>query len=59
LAIRTASQITQLDQSRSSTFGRHRLGLIIARIAIRLHGDDVTLANRRYGGLAATISLRQ
>lgn len=50
---------TRLDQSRNSTSGGHGLGLTIARIAIRLHGGDVTLANRRHRGLTATISLPQ
>ncbi|MDO9384601.1 MAG: ATP-binding protein [Hyphomicrobiaceae bacterium] len=50
---------TRLDQSRNSTSGGHGLGLTIARIAIRLHGGDVTLANLAEGGLVATMSLPQ
>jgi two-component system OmpR family sensor kinase len=50
---------TRLDQSRNSTSGGHGLGLTIARMAIRLHGGDVTLANRAEGGLVATMSLPQ
>ena len=47
----------RLDGSRNSSLGGHGLGLSIARIAIRLHGGDITLQNRLDGGLDAVVLL--
>ena len=47
----------RLDESRSEETGGIGLGLAIARSIIRGHGGDINLANRREGGLRATIRL--
>jgi len=47
----------RLETSRSRETGGVGLGLSIARSIVRAHGGELTLANRREGGLAATVSL--
>ncbi|MGQ9367017.1 ATP-binding protein [Azospirillum sp. ST 5-10] len=45
------------DGSRSRQTGGFGLGLTVARSIVRAHGGDITLANRRAGGLTVTIHL--
>lgn len=47
----------RLETSRSRETGGVGLGLSIARSIIRAHGGELTLANRREGGLRATATL--
>jgi signal transduction histidine kinase len=47
----------RVERSRSRETGGAGLGLPIARTILRGHGGDVTLANRRGGGLVATVTL--
>lgn len=47
----------RLETSRSRETGGTGLGLSIARTVIRGHGGEVTLQNRRTGGLKATVEL--
>jgi signal transduction histidine kinase len=47
----------RLEASRSQHTGGSGLGLSIARNIARAHGGDVTLKNREYGGLEATLAL--
>ncbi|MEF2070723.1 ATP-binding protein [Consotaella aegiceratis] len=47
----------RLEASRNRSTGGVGLGLSIARSIARAHGGDLKLANRRDGGLAATLSL--
>ncbi len=47
----------RVERSRSRETGGAGLGLPIARTILRGHGGDVTLANRRGGGLTATATL--
>ncbi|NCY25018.1 MAG: HAMP domain-containing protein, partial [Alphaproteobacteria bacterium] len=47
----------RLEGSRNRETGGSGLGLTIARNILRAHGGDVTLRNRREGGLAALITL--
>lgn len=47
----------RVERSRSRETGGAGLGLPIARTILRGHGGDVTLANRRGGGLTATVTL--
>jgi signal transduction histidine kinase len=47
----------RVERSRSRETGGAGLGLPIARTILRAHGGDVTLANRRGGGLTATVTL--
>ncbi len=47
----------RLEKSRSRETGGTGLGLSIARTIIRAHGGDVTLSNRKTGGLEATVTL--
>ena len=47
----------RLEESRNRETGGMGLGLPIARNIARAHGGDVTLANRRGGGLRATVTL--
>jgi signal transduction histidine kinase len=47
----------RVERSRSRETGGAGLGLPIARTILRGHGGDVTLANRRGGGLAVTVTL--
>jgi signal transduction histidine kinase len=49
----------RLETSRSRETGGVGLGLTIARSALRGHGGDVTLQNRREGGLRARVRLPQ
>lgn len=48
---------TRLDASRNRSTGGVGLGLTLARAIVREAGGDISLANRRGGGLCATISL--
>jgi signal transduction histidine kinase len=47
----------RLETSRNRETGGVGLGLPIARNILRAHGGDVTLENRREGGLAAVVTL--
>jgi len=47
----------RLESSRNRETGGMGLGLPIARNILRAHGGDVTLTNRRNGGLRATVTL--
>ncbi len=47
----------RLETSRSRKTGGTGLGLAIARTVIRGHGGEVTLQNRKGGGLTATVRL--
>ncbi len=47
----------RLETSRNRETGGSGLGLSIARNIIRAHGGDITLANRRSGGLRASVIL--
>ncbi len=47
----------RLEKSRSLETGGHGLGLSIARTIIRAHGGDISLANRKEGGLRASIAI--
>ena len=47
----------RLETSRNRETGGTGLGLPITRNILRAHGGDVTLANRRGGGLRATMLL--
>ena len=48
---------TRAEASRNRATGGSGLGLTIARAIARAHGGDVTLENRKEGGLRAVISL--
>ena len=54
---RVFEPFVRLDESRSLETGGHGLGLSIARSIVRAHGGDITLSNRKAGGLRATIRL--
>lgn len=54
---RAFTPFERLDPARSTETGGAGLGLTIARTIARAHGGDVRLANRREGGLVATIAL--
>lgn len=54
---RVFEPFARLDSARSMDTGGLGLGLAIARSCIRAHGGDVTLQNRREGGLRAVIEL--
>ncbi len=47
----------RLEQSRSRDTGGTGLGLTVARTIVRGHGGDITLSNRRTGGLRVEIRL--
>ncbi|MBY6203214.1 HAMP domain-containing protein [Maritalea mobilis] len=47
----------RLEGSRSLETGGHGLGLSIARSIVRAHGGEIHLANRRDGGLVATMAV--
>lgn len=47
----------RLETSRSRTTGGSGLGLAVAQSVIRVHGGEITLANRAGGGLRQTVSL--
>jgi signal transduction histidine kinase len=47
----------RLEDSRNRETGGMGLGLAVARTIIRAHGGDVTLTNRREGGLRAEVRL--
>ncbi len=46
----------RIEKSRSLATGGHGLGLSIARTIMRAHGGDVSLTNRKNGGLTATVT---
>jgi signal transduction histidine kinase len=54
---RVFEPFVRLEGSRSRETGGAGLGLAIARNVFRAHGGDVTLANRKEGGLRAVGSL--
>ncbi|MBM3556960.1 MAG: HAMP domain-containing protein [Alphaproteobacteria bacterium] len=54
---RVFAPFTRLEASRNRETGGVGLGLAVARNAVRAHGGDITLANRREGGLTATVTL--
>lgn len=54
---RVFEPFARLDAARSMDTGGFGLGLAIARSCVRAHGGDVTLQNRRQGGLRAVIEL--
>lgn len=54
---RVFGPFVRLEESRSRETGGIGLGLAIARSIVRGHGGDVTLENRREGGLRATVRL--
>jgi signal transduction histidine kinase len=54
---RVFAPFERLDSSRNSDSGGTGLGLSIARTIARAHGGDVTIENRREGGLRVTLSL--
>ena len=45
------------EPSRARSTGGHGLGLTVARMILRSHGGDVTLANRNPKGLQARVTL--
>jgi signal transduction histidine kinase len=47
----------RLEASRNRETGGMGLGLAVARTIIRAHGGDVTLTNRKEGGLRAEVRL--
>ena len=47
----------RLEQSRSRETGGMGLGLAIAQAAIQAHGGDLTLSNRKEGGLRVQVTL--
>lgn len=47
----------RLESSRNASLGGHGLGLSIARIAIQLHGGEISLRNRTGGGLDTVVWL--
>lgn len=47
----------RLEDSRNRETGGTGLGLTIARMAVRAHGGDITLANRAAGGLRVVVAL--
>lgn len=49
----------RMEASRNRRTGGIGLGLTVARTIIRAHGGDVTLENRKQGGLRATIAIPQ
>lgn len=54
---RVFAPFVRLESSRNRATGGVGLGLAIARSIVRSHGGDILLANRREGGLRATIRL--
>ena len=46
----------RLETSRNRATGGTGLGLAIARSAVRAHGGDITLSNRKGGGLRVEVS---
>lgn len=54
---RVFSPFVRLDEARGEATGGIGLGLAIARSIVRGHGGDITLENRKQGGLMATITL--
>ncbi|MCB9944077.1 MAG: HAMP domain-containing protein [Geminicoccaceae bacterium] len=54
---RVFEPFVRLEESRSRDTGGTGLGLAIARSILRAHGGDVHLANRREGGLRASVTL--
>ncbi len=54
---RVFSPFVRLENSRNTETGGVGLGLAIARSIVRSHGGDITLQNRREGGLRVTITL--
>lgn len=47
----------RLERSRSRDTGGTGLGLAVARSVVRVHGGDITLANRQEGGLWQSVML--
>ncbi len=54
---RVLEPFVRLEESRNRDTGGTGLGLAIARDLVRGHGGEISLENRREGGLRATISL--
>lgn len=54
---RVFDPFVRLDRSRNRETGGTGLGLSIARSIVNAHGGTLTLANRREGGLEATLTL--
>ncbi|MBL8652953.1 MAG: two-component sensor histidine kinase, partial [Alphaproteobacteria bacterium] len=54
---RILEPFVRLEESRNRDTGGTGLGLAIARDLVRGHGGEISLENRREGGLRATISL--
>jgi signal transduction histidine kinase len=54
---RVFQPFVRLEESRNKATGGFGLGLSIARSIVRSHGGDLTLENRREGGLRATVQL--
>lgn len=54
---RVFEPFVRLETSRSLETGGVGLGMAIARSIVRQHGGDITLANRKEGGLRTTVRL--
>jgi two-component system sensor histidine kinase SenX3 len=54
---RVFERFYRVDPARSRETGGTGLGLAVARLVVREHGGDITLANRAEGGLRQTVVL--